>query len=244
MNKIKEENKLVTVNVSAKIRDAEEIKRILGDVGSVPTCCEGMQCSLCEIMETNLFVLNILCPIIEEICTCFYLQKNMAAVTLTNHLLESAIKFALVFKEGNGKIFDDPAKMDTLFEKECKMYMYEDMGKNIGTLCAKGMITKDQKKRLIQFKNLYRNAYSHASNNAFVEHASTPIAILDSSNPDYIENKKVRVAYNPLFLVNARINFVERTGFGYFQEVVNLVVILDRQIHQLYETNKKTKTTI
>lgn len=235
MNKVHEQDKLVTINVSAKRREAEEIKRILGDVGCVPTCCEGMQCSLCEIMETNLLVLGILNPIIAEICSCFYLQKNMAAVTLTNHLLESAIKFALVFKEGNGKTIDDQAMMDSLFEKECKMYMYEDMGKNIGTLYTKRMITKDQKKRLIQFKNLYRNAYSHASNNAFVEHASTPIVIGNLSNPDYIENKQARVACNPLLLVDARINFVERTGFGYFQEVVNLIVILDRQIHQLYE---------
>lgn len=38
--------------------------------------------------------------------------------------------------------------------------------------------------------------------------------------------------------------FVNRTGFSYFQEVVNLIMQLDGQLHQLYVTNKKTKTTI
>ena len=244
MNNNEERDELINVTIRTKRRDAEEIKRILGDVGSMQTCCVELQCFLCDLMETKLTLLKSLYPILAEICSCFYLQKNMAAVTLTNHLLESAIKFALVFKEGNGKTFDDLAKMDTLFEKECKMYMYEDIGKNIGTLYKKGMITKEQQKRLIQFKNLYRNAYSHASNNAFVEQASTPIVIGDFSNSDYIENKQAKVAYNPLLLVNARIDFINRTGFSYFQEVVNLIMILDRQIHQLYVTNKKTKTTI
>lgn len=238
MNNNEERDELINVTIRTKRRDAEEIKRILGDVGSMQTCCVELQCFLCDLMETKLTLLKSLYPILAEICSCFYLQKNMAAITLTNHLFESAIKFALVFKEGNGKTFDDPAKMDTLFEKECKMYMYEDMGKNIGTLYKKGMITKEQQKRLIQFKNLYRNAYSHASNNAFVEQASTPIVIGDFSNPDYIENKQAKVAYNPLLMVNARMDFINRTGFSYFQEVVNLIMILDRQIHQLYEKNK------
>ena len=238
MNNNEERDEPINVTIRTKRRDAEEIKRILGDVGSMQTCCVELQYFLCDLMETKLTLLKSLYPILAEICSCFYLQKNMAAVTLTNHLLESAIKFALVFKEGNGKTFDDPAKMDTLFEKECKMYMYEDMGKNIGTLYKKGMITKEQQKRLIQFKNLYRNAYSHASNNAFVEQASTSIVIGDFLNPDYIENKQAKVAYNLLLLVNARMDFINRTGFSYFQEVVNLMVILDRQIHQLYEKNK------
>lgn len=241
MHDNKERDELMNVTIRTKRRDAEEIKRILGDVGSMQTCCVKLQCFLCDLMETKLTLLKPLFPILAEICSCFYLQKNMAAVTLTNHLLESAIKFALVFKEGNGKTFDDPAKMDTLFEKECKMYMYEDMGKNIGTLYKKGMITKEQQKRLIQFKNLYRNAYSHASNNAFVEQASTPIVIGDLSNPNYIENKQAKVACNPLLLVNARIDFINRTGISYFQEVVNLIMQLDGQLHQLYEKNKITK---
>ena len=189
-------------------------------------------------METNLLVLGILNPIIAEICSCFYLQKNMAAVTLTNHLLESAIKFALVFKEGNGKTIDDPAKMDTLFEEECKMYMSKDLGINIKTLFDKGMITESQRDRLIHLKNLYRNPYSHASNNALVNSASKQIVCGDLSNPSYIEERQAKVAYNPLFMVDARIDFINRTGVSYFEEVVNLTIILDRQIHQLYENNK------
>lgn len=238
MNNNEERDELINVTIRTKRRDAEEIKRILGDVGSVSTCCEGMQCSLCEIMETNLFVLNILCHIIEEICTCFYLQKNMAAVTLTNHLLESVIKFALVFKEGNGKTIDDPKTMDTLFENECKMYMGKDLGINIETLHKKGMITDTQKARLIHLKNLYRNPYSHASNNALVNTASTLIVCGDLSNPSYIEERQAKVVYNPLLMVNARIDFINRTGFSYFQEVVNLITQLDGQLHQLYENNK------
>lgn len=233
-----EQDKIINVTIRTKRRDPEEIKKFLGDVGSMQTCCLELQCFLCDLMETKLTLLNPLYPILAEICSCFYLQKNMAAVTLTNHLLESAIKFALVFKEGNGKTFDDPAKMDTLFEEECKMYMGKDLGINIKTLFDKGMITESQKDRLIHLKNLYRNPYSHASNNALVNSASTQIVCGDLSNPSYIEERQAKVAYNPLFMVDARIDFINRTGVSYFQEVVNLTIILDRQIHQLYENNK------
>ena len=238
MNNNKERDELINVTIRTKRRDAEEIKRILGDVGSMQTCCVELQCFLCDLMETKLTLLKPLFPILAEICSCFYLQKNMAAVTLTNHLLESAIKFALVFKEGNGKTIDDPAKMDTLFEEECKMYMSKDLGINIKTLFDKGMITESQRDRLIHLKNLYRNPYSHASNNALVNTASTQIVCGDLSNPSYIEERQAKVAYNPLFMVDARIDFINRTGVSYFEEVVNLTIILDRQIHQLYENNK------
>lgn len=238
MHDNKERDELMNVTIRTKRRDAEEIKRILGDVGSMQTCCVELQCFLCDLMETKLTLLKPLFPILAEICSCFYLQKNMAAVTLTNHLLESAIKFALVFKEGNGKTFDDFAKMDTLFEEECKMYMGKDLGINIKTLFDKGMITESQRDRLIHLKNLYRNPYSHASNNALVNTASTQIVCGDLSNPSYIEKRQAKVAYNPLFMVDARIDFIKRTGVSYFQEVMNLIVQLDSQLHQLYEKNK------
>lgn len=233
-----EQDKIVNVTIRTKRRDPEEIKKILGDVVSMQTCCLELQCFLCDLMETKLTLLNPLCPILAEICSCFYLQKNMAAITLTNHLFESAIKFALVFKEGNGKTFDDPAKMDTLFEEECKMYMGKDLGLNIKTLFDKGMITESQRDRLIHLKNLYRNPYSHASNNALVNTASTLIVCGDLSNPSYIEERQAKVAYIPRFMVDARIDFINRTGISYFQEVINLIVILDGQLHQLYEKNK------
>lgn len=238
MDIIPEKDVLVNVNIHTKRRGTEEIKRILGDVSSLPTCSIEYQCFLCDLMETKFTSLKLLYPILKEICTCFYLKNNMAAVTLTNHLLESAIKFALVFKEGNGKTFDDPRTMDTLFEEECKMYMGEDLGKNIQKLYDKGMIKAPQKDRLIHLKNLYRNPYSHASNNALVNKASKPIVCCDLSKPTYIEERQARVAYNPLFLVEARIDFINRTGISYFQEVVNLMAILDAQIHQLYEQKK------
>lgn len=147
----------------------------------------------------------------------------------------------MVFKEGNGKTFDDPAKMDTLFEEECKMYMGKDLGINIKTLFDKGMITESQRDRLIHLKNLYRNPYSHASNNALVNTASTLIVCGNLSNPSYIEERQAKVAYNPLFMVDARIDFINRTGISYFQEVMNLIVQLDSQLHQLYEKKKITK---
>ena len=116
--------------------------------------------------------------------------------------------------------------------------MGETLNNNINNLHEKGMIDDAQKDRLIHLKNLYRNPYSHASNNALVNTASTQIVCGDLSDPSYIEERQAKVAYNPLLMVNARIDFINRTGFSYFQEVVNLMVILDRQIHQLYEKNK------
>jgi len=239
MQQATEQDRLTTVNIHTTRRTSEEIKRILGDVTSMTTCCFEMQCFLCDMMETRLTLLRPLYPILSEICSCFYLQKNMAAVTLTNHLLESVIKFSLVYKEGNGKTIDNPETMDTLFEQECKMYMGKDLGKNINALYDKGMITEEIKERLYHLKNLYRNPYSHASNNAIVGNATTEIVCGDLSNSDYIKTLKTNVATNPLLMVDARIDFINRTGLSYFQEVVNLAMILDSQLHQLYQQSNK-----
>lgn len=228
----------IVSKISTRNRAEDEVKKILGDGGSMQTRCLELKCFLCDIMETKLKVLRPLYPILAEICSCFYLQKYMAAVTLTNHFLESIVKFALIYKEGNGKTLEDPKTMDKVFETECRMYLKANLGNNIETLYKKGMITEVQCNHLKDLKDLYRNAYSHASNNDVVANARMKVVCGSLSNPDQIEEVDTKVCNLPLLLVIARKSFVKNTGLGYFYEVVKLLEQLDSQLYQLYKNHK------
>lgn len=60
-----------------------------------------------NLSNTQLRILKPLLPDIQEICDCLFLQKYMAAITLTNLLFETMVKLTLVFHEANGRTLDD-----------------------------------------------------------------------------------------------------------------------------------------
>lgn len=73
--------------------------------------------TLIAIKYNKLTELKPLWFIIDEICDCLILNKQCAAMTLTNHLLESSLKLTLVLfcKEKSIEGIED---FDTLYKKE------------------------------------------------------------------------------------------------------------------------------
>lgn len=187
---------------------------------------------LMNLSSTRLFILKSLLPDIQEICDCLFLQKYMAAITLTNLLFETMVKLTLVYHEANGRTLDDGYDFENIYEKELDKYGKMDLRKNIKTLHEKDIITSEVRDRLFYLKNSFRNPYSHGSNNKYVENATKDLyeGHLGSNE---IKESIAPVTGNPYLLLDARRSFVRQYGLGYFAEIVNYITTFDKELRKL-----------
>ena len=157
---------------------------------------------------------------------------------MTNLLFETMVKLTLVYHEADGRTLDDGYEFENMYEAELNKYGKKQLAENIETLYKKGIITAEGRDRLLDLKDLFRNPYSHGSNNQYIENASTTIykGQLGSNN---IEECKVLVIGNPKILLDARRTFVKQNGLNYFTELVTYIEILDKELYKLY--NKRDK---
>lgn len=128
-----------------------------------------------NLSNTQSRILKSLLPDIQKICDCLFLQKYMAAITLTNLLFETMVKLTLVYHEANGRTLDDGYDFENIYETELNKYGEKNLGENIATLYKKNIITSKERDRLLYLKNSFRNPYSHGSNNKYVESATTKL---------------------------------------------------------------------
>ena len=98
----------------------------------------------------------------------------------------------------------------------------------------KHIITEKDRDRLLDLKDLFRNPYSHGSNNQYIENATTTIYKGQLGSND-IKECKVSVTGNPDILLDARRSFVKQMGLGYFAELVTYIENLDNKLHKLYD---------
>ena len=189
---------------------------------------------LMNLSNTRLRVLTPLSSDIQEICDCYFLKKYMAALTLTNLLFETMVKLTLVYHEADGRTLDDGYEFEDIYEEELTKYGRKNLGENIENLYKKHIITEKDRDRLLDLKDLFRNPYSHGSNNQYIENATTTI-YKGQLGSNYIKECKVSVTGNPDILLDARRSFVKQMGLGYFAELVTYIENLDNKLHKLYD---------
>lgn len=186
-----------------------------------------------NLSNTQLRILKSLLPDIQEICDCLFLQKYMAAITLTNLLFETMVKLTLVYHEANGRTMDDGYDFGNIYETELNKYGEKNLGENIAILYKKKIITSEERDRLWYLKNSFRNPYSHGSNNKYVESAKTKLyeGHLGSNE---IKEYIATVKGNPYLLLDARRTFIRQYGLSYFAEIVNYITTFDKELQKLY----------
>ena len=111
--------------------------------------------------------------------------------------------------------------------------MKKNLGENIATLYKKKIITSEERDRQLSLKNLFRNPYSHGSNNRFVESATTTLYESHLGSNE-IKECIATVKGNPYLLLGARRTFIRQYGLGYFAEIVNYITTLDKDLRKLY----------
>lgn len=123
-------------------------------------------------------------PVRNEICVCIMCGLNQAAVTLTNHYLESCLKKLVIVAESRdhrGSLGDITRAFKSPTDKYSKKSLFE----MIEITYSKGLITEDEKELLHQFRKLFRNPFSHANTKETFRFGTIPILVI---NKDEINN--------------------------------------------------------
>lgn len=121
-------------------------------------------------------------PIREEVALCLIFGLYQAAIALSNHLLESLLKYALIYHHAlqhkkpeediRGRAIE--ALNDWLAEGKSR-YADKNLDFTIDQACKVGLISKEQKGKLHKIRKAYRNAYGHADKEKLFGEATTPI---------------------------------------------------------------------
>ncbi len=121
-------------------------------------------------------------PVRREVALCLVFGLPQAAITLTNHLLESLLKNALSYdyarKHQPNNQPPPGAATRSLVDwlREAKLqYANKDLNFTIDRACTVGLITKAQKKRLHEIRQDFRNAFSHADKDKTFRDATTQV---------------------------------------------------------------------
>jgi len=171
-------------------------------------------------------------PLRYEICICITFGLCQAAITLTNHLLESVLKYALIIKCGDKvKQSKEDIKgrvITALIEKykNCiEKYNDNSLSKTINLARREGLISKEQKKQLHYFREIFRNAYSHADKMKTFGKSTVPVTGVRLEDNKLVtdEINEPEIAF---FLVGQGIvqfEIAQKTAAPYFLYIDKLV---------------------
>lgn len=108
----------------------------------------------------------------HEITLCLIFGLHQAAITLTNHLLESLLKLALTIHHSEAPEHVEPAQSShtiesfiQIFRSAMSKFGSDTLLRNIDRAAVAQLISEEQKDQLHEFRKVFRNAYSHSDKN-------------------------------------------------------------------------------
>lgn len=188
-----------------------------------------LQHELLSIRNPKLEELQMLTPIISQICENLLLENYFAAIALTNMLFEATFKYTLVHLERQ----PEGSKLDEIFRKSLQQYQNNGLEKNLNKCRQKGYITKEDCIRLKKLGELYRDPFSHANFSHIGEkegYDDFPLFFINLSNPEEVSQQSVKVSQVPFFSIKRSEIYAENTAFGYFGTIMHFVNLLDEKI--------------
>ena len=90
-----------------------------------------------------------------EVCKCLMYGLHQAALTLTNHLLESALKKFLILAYTKEKESGE-CDIRHVFDEGTALYADKNLDTTINKACTKGLIDKTEKKILHDYRVKFR----------------------------------------------------------------------------------------
>ena len=134
----------------------------------------------------------------HEICLCIMFGLCQAAITLTNHLFESMLKYALITLDGKeNKQKEEEIKGRVIssviekYEEGFNRYGEQDLGSNINSACTLGLITEEQKIRLHILRVRFRNAYGHSDKQKTFGKSTMPVTGVKLENEKFTIDEKL-----------------------------------------------------
>lgn len=184
-------------------------------------------------------------PVRSEICKCIICGFYQAAITLTNHLLESVLKKALII-ETSFKNKTEQNNIANVFDDASAHFAKENLYNNIEHAHKVGLITDIEKDTLHNFRDNYRNAFSHADPQKTFSGISIPAKMFTTKDLDDPEEFFKRVfTDNPNITLSAESNVIVQgliQSIKAEQQATQYFLTIDEVIRSIYSKlfdNKK-----
>ena len=175
----------------------------------------------------------------HEICGCISFDLNQAAMTLINHLVESLLKYSLIYKysienetitEGTGEII---TLMTNYTKKGIKKYGSITLNQSIEAAFEVGLINEDEKNQLHGIRKIFRNPYGHADKKGTFGSSSVSVsgAKIDFGGIQVSHDPvEVNIAEFPLVHGYAQAKMAQESAAYYFVTVDMLVRSLKERV--------------
>ena len=184
-------------------------------------------------------------PLRHEICISIMFGLCQAGITLTNHLLESLLKYTLIIKCGEKvkqtKKYVQGRIITSLIEKyeDCiKKYNDKSLSTTINKARKEGLISIEQKERLHLYREIFRNAYSHSDKLKTFGKSTMPVTGVKLENGKFVIDE-VGEPEIAIFLIGQGIvqaEMAQKNAVPYFLYIDKLV----REIrNELFPLDKK-----
>jgi hypothetical protein len=175
--------------------------------------------------------------LIDENLDCLLIGLNQASIVTTNHLMERMLKVALIKFHTMHFSVGDPELQTKLGEAKQKYdgkYLFE----SIKNAFDRKIINEEEKKELLEFKDKFRNPYSHAEISKIVtDTPSTFSGHLFSFKE--IENalqkgekipvgEKTEVPTDIMYQI-IQVDKADCVSFDYFQQVFTIMCNIDER---------------
>jgi hypothetical protein len=168
---------------------------------------------------------------IGEAVRCLTIEANTAVITLTNYMLERLLKLALIEDEMQLKPLTHPWQ-------DCwdRMYPYFDwdMHKTINQSASRQLISGEQKKQLLKYKDVFRNGFSHAATDLiFKDYPETFTTPFHEGMGDVTHNLKKDPRNQLAFLQK----IANENAHPYFKYVFDLISCIEENLQKKYPGN-------
>jgi hypothetical protein len=158
----------------------------------------------------------------QEIRICLLIELYQASITLTNHLLEKALKLILIHAESDSKQIDSFETMNSTWLEASKIYNKMDLNDTINKVCSKGLIDKEQKKTLHFFRERIRNGYSHSDMGKLFKDQKIPLVMGNFSDTTIVHGE-AKIADVPMLQGIAQQTVAKDLASDYFIIVMNVI---------------------
>lgn len=158
-----------------------------------------------------------------EIGRCYVIDAYQACITLTNHLLERYCKMLLIYYDSGFKKIKDLKSVEKSFSEANSKYLDKDLSTTLQVCKRFGFITKEEWKSLEEYREQFRNGYSHANPEKILGDAKGGFMLGSFLNEKPNEHHELTFSKVPFIQGIAIENFSKANALQYFIEVENLM---------------------
>ena len=174
--------------------------------------------------------------LLYENISCLLLGLNQASIFTTNHLLERMLKVALTETHTKGYFIGNP-KFDKRVKEAKEKYDKATLNNTITYAFEQGIITEEEKTKLVELKNEFRNPFSHAQMSSIVKEVP-PFFKGFSFNFSKIKEAmkkgeqipmKEKIIPTDIFYQSYQSDIANEKAFDYLKTVYEIMIAIDKR---------------